>query len=247
MQITGQKYSKTQQGRYLATISRPLYPNEASTNRAQERVNAFINNNRDFESFRIAAREMELPIEKANDLELHEWSIPSLGQNSSLAALIRWAHTKAKIGVVAPTYYNVYKDRLNSGLVDEFIVPVVVYLGKKETDNLTRPSNKIAAKLILQKEKKAAIVSQKIKELHSLETIATTYGVSITALNIPTINVEKKYFKNLQQEPMVASVLAVTKEGELSRPIKGIKGVYIIEVEDRQPFGESSLEKDNMI
>ncbi|BDS11970.1 peptidylprolyl isomerase [Aureispira anguillae] len=238
IQITDRKFATKSEGVHIATITLPSLPSKKKSDALLARAKRFIQNNRTLNDFRKAAQQQNLSIGYAYDIAPNDYRVANLGANSSIAELIKWVHTEAKVGEVASKPYMTYNrwevfHNDSTKVVKEFIVPVLVFLGEEGKANLMTPNNKLIVKYLLRHEKKKALVASQIKGL-TLDEIAKLYNVPLN--NAKSFNVKASEFINWRFGAPVGAVVAISKKGEPSNPIKGKDGLYIIELESKEPL-----------
>ena len=195
----------------LATVSREIEPSEKSLN------NLFA----DVTKFELAAREADFTeLAKENNLEVRpvkeiqemEENIPGVGPQRRI---VQWA----------------FDEETENGEIkrfdvsDGYIIAQVTGVNKKGVKTVEAASSTVIP--ILQKEKKAAMIKEKISG-NSLEEIAQNNSTTVNTAN--AVNRNSPILPGVGNEPFVVGAAFGMPEGELSKPLTGQKGVFVVKV-----------------
>ncbi|WP_081211839.1 peptidylprolyl isomerase [Salegentibacter sediminis] len=198
----------------IATIAREIEPSERSRNNLFNEVT----------KFEIAAREGDfseqvksenLELRTVRDVKALEENIPGLGNQRRI---VQWAfEDEAKVG-------DVKRFDTSQGYV-------VAQLTAKRDAGLMSAENASSEVIpILTKQKKAEIIKNKISG-NSLEEIAAAQNSSVQSAN--AINLNSPTLPGAGSEPSVVGSVFAMEPGQVSKPITGEKGVYVVELLSR--------------
>ena len=99
--------------------------------------------------------------------------------------------------------------------------------------------------MVLMNEKKADIITEKMKGATSLDALAQT--LSGTVGEVQDLNYNEYYVQEIGVDPAVIGAIAggVT-EGQVSKPVKGLTGVYVVELTSKQVSDETSADLERV-
>jgi peptidyl-prolyl cis-trans isomerase D len=227
IQITDYKYETDKQGVRIAFIDQDIIPSPITTENKQREAIEFITNNRNDKDMRAAAKESGFSVIAASALEEGGFKIDGIGENSTSADIIRWAHDpETEIGEVTNRPYSVENEDLNC--TEKFVITSLVSRNEKGLASLDDPQVKGDVDRIIRNQKKTDLVKAKLSSLTSLDAIAGEYSlIKETATNVAY---ESAYLGTIGSEPKVVALAAVTEVGQMSAAIGGKEGVYVLEL-----------------
>lgn len=198
----------------LATINRKIEPSEATVNDLFAKVSKFeMDAIADVKNFGDVAKKSDLTVLRADNLKRNDEYIIGLGNNRQI---VQWLFQEdAKVG-------DIRRFSSNGAYI-------VAQLTKKGEEGITSPQEATPfVKPILVRQKKATILAEKVKKGASLETVASDNKVEVKtatglSMNNPTIIGEGR-------EPRVVGTAFALKQGQISKPVEGENGVYVVEV-----------------
>ena len=195
----------------LATVARKIEPSEKTND-------AVFNAKQKFEiaaesgDFRALAKEKALDVKPVTFKELDE-NIPGIG---SQRQVVRWAfNDDTKVGD--------YKSFPITGL--GFIVVKLVDVNEKGLMSVDQARPKVSAEI--RKDKKAEMILPKFSS-GSLADIAKSQGQGQKTAN--GVRLKNPMLSGSGNEPKVVGAAFGLKQGEISKPIVGDNGVYVVEV-----------------
>lgn len=195
----------------IATLGRKI---EAS----EETIDAVFNAASKFEiaaqdgNFQEVAKTHNYVV-KPLTLNVLDENIPGLG---SQRPIVRWA----------------FEDGTKIGDFKRFTIPgggyAVVQMVKKNEAGFMTPENASATAMgAIRNQKKAEIIRAKISG-SDLNDIAKANGVSVSSAS--AVNMKNPTLAGAGREPLVIGTAFGLKEGEVSKPIDGARGVFVIKV-----------------
>ncbi len=197
----------------VATLAREITPSESSLNNLFNEVTKFELAARDGD-FENAAKEYNYDVRTVKDLEKLDQNIPGVGDQRRI---VQWAfEDDVKAG-------NVRRFELSNGYVVAQVTAV------KEKGLMTAEDASSIVLPILEREKKAAVIKKKISG-NSLQEIAQNQNVQ--AQNASSVNLQNPTLPGAGREPKVVGAGFGLEEGEVSEPITGDKGVYVIQLKN---------------
>lgn len=201
----------TQKAVQVATVSKEIEPSEETISDIFTETTKFQMATKDAD-FEATAKEKKYEVRPVNKLSELAENVPGLGLQRSI---VRWAfEEEAKIG-------DVKRFDVKDGYA------VVQLTGKevKGTRSVADASLIVKPKLI--KEKKAAMLKAKISAT-TLDEIAKNQSQTVKTAS--AINLKTPTISGAGTEPKVAGTAFMMEAGQVSAPIVGNSGVYVVEV-----------------
>lgn len=194
----------------LAIIARTVTPSSKTYSAIYNSAKQFIVANADEESLRAAAKEAGMALHPAFNLNKNTDKIDQL-KNSR--PIVRWAF-EAKEGQVS--------DVFECG--ESFVVAMLTDVHEGEY----RALDDVKGELIIKARnaKKAENLAAKVKGCATLEEAAEALGVAIE--HAENVRMSDYRFGNSGMEPAVIGAAMATADGEMSAPIEGIAGLFIV-------------------
>lgn len=195
----------------IATIARNIEPSEQSLNDLYTKVTSFEMAARD-KGFADVAKTENLEVKTVKDVKPLEENIPGLGPQRRM---VQWA----------------FEDGVKSGDINRFEIPGGYVLAqvtavKKEGVMSAEDASAVVTPILL-KEKKAALIKEKISG-SNLAEIAKNQNASVQNAN--AVNLKNPTLAGAGSEPEVVGAVFSLEPGEVSKPIAGEKGVYVVEL-----------------
>lgn len=196
----------------VATIARNIEASEKSINDLFTKVTKFEMNAKD-QGFNDVAKTDNFNVRTVRGMKALDENIPGVGPQRRI---VQWA----------------FEDETKAGDIKKFEVPggyvvaQVTAVKKKGTESVEDASAVVSP--ILMKEKKAKLIKEKISG-NSLEEIARSQNSSVQTAS--AINLKNPTLAGAGSEPEVVGAVFSQKVGEMSKPIAGEKGVYVVKVD----------------
>ena len=206
----------------IATIAREIQPSEASLNNLYTKVTKFEMDAKN-EDFISVAKKESLEVRTVKDVKPLEENIPGVGAQRRI---VQWA----------------FEDGIEAGDINRFEIPggyVVAQVTAVKKEGLMSAEDASATVTpILIQEKKAQLIKDKITG-NNLEQIAQSNNASVQTAG--AVNMKNPTLAGGGNEPEVVGAAFGLEPGQISRPIAGNRGVYVVEVTsvNRAPAMES--------
>lgn len=204
----------------LATFARLIDPSDATENTIFEKAETLTANLANGEKLEELAKKENYNVQSALNLKILEENIPGL---SGQRQIVIWAFAKER-ELGDSKRFDVDVDGKRSYVV-------VVLKGKSEKDGLVVNSeilSKIQPELI--NKKKSALITAKIKG-STLEEMAKNSNTTVSpALSV---TLASPLLTGVGNEPAVVGAMSTIKLNEVSKPIDGNLGVFVVKVTKR--------------
>lgn len=211
----GEEVKKVQ----IAKVVRLIEPSSETFSKVYAEVGTFYSENNTTEKF-------EKVIEDGKtvnvEVKVGDKTIPGL---ESPREMIRWAFNNEK-GAISP-------DPFQFG--NSF---VVVHLTEvKEEGVATMEQIALQVEAGAKKQKKATMFKEEMEGIHDLDELAEKIGTTVEAAN--NVNFAAYSVPEMGQEPQVVGVASTLQQGEMSTPVEGKTGVFVIYIEGKTPAKET--------
>lgn len=199
----------------IAKIIRNIVPSEQTINDIYTKASKFAGINNTIEKFELAAQKEGLQIQQSGNILSNSRTIPGV---NSAREIVRWAFN-AKKGEISIQPFQ-----------SENLYIITALKEIKEEGFATFESIKENIKPALINEKKAAILTEKIKEVNSSNLQELAQKLNTQIINANDISFSSYTLQNIGIEPTITAAAASLKKDEISKPLKGTNGVFVIKV-----------------
>ena len=200
----------------IAMIARRIEPSEQSLNDLYTKVTRFEMDAKN-SSFNDAAKEGNHEIRTVNNVNALDENIPGVGQQRRI---IQWA----------------FEDGIKAGDINRFELPtgyvVAQVTAVKKEGTMSAEDASATVTPILMREKKAEIIKKRISG-NDLQAIAQSQNASIETAN--SVNLKNPTIAGAGNEPKVVGAAFALEPGQVSSPIAGNRGVYVVELTAKNP------------
>jgi peptidyl-prolyl cis-trans isomerase D len=221
----------------VATLVRNVVPSTQTYQDVYTEASKFAGENTTKKEFDAAVAEQELN-KKVASVHENDRQINNLENSRSL---IRAAYD-SKVGklIEDPQGSTIFD------LGDNFVIATLVSATEEGIADFENVKERIVLNVI--KEKKGAMLVEKIKttmkEKSTIEALASELGTSVESAS--NINFNSLQIPDAGMEPKVIGTAAGMEPDELSEPVAGNKGVYIIEVTSVNQDTEENFEDEKL-
>lgn len=220
--------SKAEKQVQVATVERKIEPGSRTYQAIFAKANEFAGKYRTADEFDKGCKDLGLNKREADNLTESAKVIAGLDNPREL---VRWAY-KQKKGDITEKPFE---------LGDKFVVAKLAEIKEKGIAPLEQVKDQVQTAVI--KELKAKQFIDKINAAMSgnanIDALAAKLGVA--AGTTPNVNFASPYLQSLGFEPALAGTVSTLKQGQVSKPIKGESGVFVVMVEN---FTEPAPVKD---
>lgn len=205
----------------IATITREVLPSKATYADLFNQANSFSINVADMETFAAELTKNNLQ-QRSAILNETDNLVQGLDASRDLA---RWSQD-AKEGDVSEA-----KD------VDgAFVVAIVENVDAEGFSPLDKVRNRV--EFLARQEKKAAILSKELVDASEISALATKTGLTVENVNVTFAS---PAIAGIGLEPKVVGAAWSLTPGQLSQPIAGNNGVFVVSVDKKVDAGEPNL------
>ena len=227
----------------LAYISQSIIPSEETQSRKFDEASEFLSKNRSIEALSTAAASNNtISTQTSPSFKANDYILGNLGNGADAREIIRWAFdVNTETGTVSPAVYS-FQDQA------EYYVNKYVIAGLKNVQPAGMPSlanikDEIEAQV--RNQKKGEVIKSKITG-NNLSAIASQFSVDVE--EAADVTFESQFTQGLGNEPKVIAAAFKMGVNDVSQPIVGNSGVYVVSLKDKPaagtPFNIPQLRKE---
>lgn len=195
----------------IAVVDNTIEPSNATYTAEYSRASSFSINHQDMASFQDAGAEygvLKAPSIRKND--------PTIMGMENSRSIVQWAFN-AKVGQVSEVF---------DGLIDQYVVAVLTEVRPKGSLPFDLVKDQIRVAYL--DERKGELLAEKMSGKTDLQSLANEFGTQIQ----PIQNVKFASFSipGLGDELKLLGLAYSLEQGQISKPIIGKRGVYVIEI-----------------
>jgi peptidyl-prolyl cis-trans isomerase D len=195
----------------IATIARKIEPSQATIDKVFRDASNF-EISADKKDFAELATQNKYVARPVNSIKILDENIPGIGNQRQI---VRWS----------------FNDETEVGKIKRFNIPsgyaIVQLVAKHKEGLMSVEEATVTAMPVIRKEKKAAIIRNRIK-VNNLDDLAAAENTTVRTAS--AINMKNPTISGAGKEPFVVGAAFGLKEGQTSKLIDGNNGVYMIQV-----------------
>jgi parvulin-like peptidyl-prolyl isomerase len=197
----------------------PIEPSSRTSKTVFTEANQFLARSRDMESFSATARDMGLHIRQADFVYEMDVRLPGLPDARSL---VRWAYDRrTKVGDVSSEIYE-FEDR--------YVVAVLRQIRTKGVPSVEEIRTIPEVQHAVRNEKKAEILIERMNNtLRTNRSIVALENIGAEVETIEHLNFNAFSLGGRGFEPEVIGATFGTRENQVSNPIRGRSGVFVVQ------------------
>lgn len=205
----------------LAILERKVTPSNQSYSQLFNEAKQFAAASTDQKKFEELAKEKGYVIRPSAGLNKNSENVDMIPQSRQV---VRWAFENGK-GKVSDVFDC---DR------DTYVVAVVTEVNEKGFRSFEQVKPQLQAELV--KEKKADIIKKQLTDIlasnPTIEGLASSLDTDVKTA--PAVNFASFQFGDAGMEPYIVGKASVTEPGNLTTPLKGETGVFVLMPQDKQ-------------
>ena len=210
----------------LAVISREVMPSSRTQADIYAEAKKFAVENNTLEKMESAAKEGNLNLRSANNININATRINDVNQAREV---VRWAFEN-KAGTVS--------DVFECG--DKLVVAGINSVHEKGYKSVDDVKSRLMTEI--RREKKGDMLVEQMKGKTMEELAADNFATD----TVRGVNFNSTYAGSIGNEPALFAQVASAKEGELSQPIKGNMGAFVYKVISKTESSAPYNEKEEM-
>ncbi len=223
IEITGKKFIKNESGVKAAYISRRIEPSKMTQQAAKDKAVAVLQKAKSFAELTAMGGEQGFVVQTTTGLMANDYAIASMPSASGEDArnVIRWAfEEKVKEGAVSPEIF-VFRDPQGGFFDSKYVVAALKTIVPKGSANVATLKNLPEADTKVKNLKKGEYIKSKI-QTDDFSAIATQWNARQDTAKAVS------FMQSQSGEPRIQGVVFGLTPGQISKPIVGGTGVYLI-------------------
>jgi peptidyl-prolyl cis-trans isomerase D len=231
IEITGKKFTTNTASVKAAFISELIRPSKNTQQAVKDKALEMLNSVKSITELDAKASALNMKVEASQPLKAADFNLGLLGSGSDTRAIVKWAYDKdSKEGKVAKEVFTIAD--ANGGYFDsKYVLAGLRNINEKGAATVSSVKSNPSWELEVKNRKKAEVITAKLQGASDLAAAANSYGMVVdTAIQGTMMNVNTP--KGGPEPRVVGTVFALNK-GQVSKPIAGKTGVYMV-----QPLGD---------
>lgn len=196
----------------LAKVVRPILPSKETADAVFAKASSFYVANTTSEAFTKATEGKEYQKLISAEVKVGD---KGFGNMPNVRDIVKWAYNSEKGAIYEPNQF------------DNTII--VAHLSEVREEGIaTMDQVKIQVELGAKKKKKAAMFIEEMKGISNIDELATKVGSTVETAN--DVNFSAYAIQGMGQELRVSGMISTLKQGDMSVPIEGQTGVFVVQV-----------------
>lgn len=222
IEITGKKFIKNEASVKVATIGRKIEPSKNTQQAAKDKALAVLQSAKKLEDFVSAGGQQGFFIQNSPMLKENDYNVGNLGSGEDAREMVRWAfNEKTKLGVVSPELF-VFRDQTGGYFDSKYVVAALRTIVPEGKASLATLKSLQEAEVKVRNIAKGKFIAEKIKDNQDFSAIAAQWNARMdTVRNV-------SFLQTQAGEPRIQGTLFAMTAGQVSKPIVGTSGVYVI-------------------
>lgn len=206
----------------LASIAIPITPSQETQDNVYDSVSDLMENVRTIAELEKAVEGTDITLGTVGNLKENDYIFGTFGSDNTSRDIIKWAFEEdTDIGNVSPTIYT-YTDKINY-FNSQYVVAGLKSVSKPGLQSVAAVKDNAEAAAMTWK--KGQVLKGKISG-GDLNSIASEYGTTVASAK--DVKFRDTNVDGIGMEPAVLAAAFAQAEGDVSKPIVGNNGVYIV-------------------
>ena len=236
VQVTGVKTGKNEARIKVAFIRESLIPSQSTDKAAADAADGILLSSKNLEDLKKNAQAKGLAILPTQPFRINDQGIGNIGQSEGLRQVIRWAF-EAKPGERSNTTFGLREqgEVYNS----KYIVAALKNVIPKGVPSVNDLKEQLTP--YVKNRKKGEVLKSKITT-SDLNAIAAQFSTKIDTAKGVTFNATM--VPNLGGEAKVIGSVFTTEVGQVTKPVIGDNGVYVMKVTNKTTIENTAVDKN---
>lgn len=206
----------------VAYLTKNINPSEATVNGIYAQAQDFLTANKTLKSLEADATAKSLQLREGKDLTQNAARIEQLTNASPIVA---WAFNAGKVGETADKVFQVDENLPDGRKRSSYAIVALSEQKAKGIATVDNVRDRVKAEVL--KEKKAEKIMAKIGTPKDLNSLASTNGQQV--MSAAGVTFAAPSIENVGREPKVQAAALALKANEISKPIQGNMGVFVVQ------------------
>ena len=233
IKINNRQFNTNDRKYKVASLQQPIVPSTQTQDDMYDKVADILSNNKSYDALKaIVDTDALLQFETSKDIEADGFTVGTLDPDNTSRQIVKWAfNPSTELGDVSPEIYE-YTDKVNY-YDNKYVLATLKGIVPKGLLSVENARDQLYD-LVLNK-KKADLLMSRINSTN-LSALASEYGVAVdTATNV---NVAANFVPGLGTEADVIGKAFSLNANEVSGPIAGKSGVFVVSPVTKTPAGD---------
>jgi peptidyl-prolyl cis-trans isomerase D len=225
VEVTDKKYDSNVKGVKLGYLSEPIIPSEETQNKLYEEALTIASENRSVEDLKTTANQrMDLQLRTSDPLDKNAYQINGINSPDAARSIVRFIFDKkTTVGKISADVFIVEAEELFYNA--EYIIAGLSSIIPPGTPKLEDVRSIVRPEVL--KKRKGEVLANAMQG-KSLSDISATYDTPIDTVQAVGLNATQ--IPGLGEEPVITASLESLNQGQLSDPIVGNNGVYLLQM-----------------
>ena len=231
----GRKNGSNKEYVRLAYLSQPIIPSETTQDDLFQEVYQFVNDNgSSIDALKAAAESRGMTVETSPLFKKNDYNLNTLGTGQAARDIVRWAYdSNTGTGDVSPELYR-FQDQTTYHY-NKYVVAALKSIAPVGKPTLANMREDIYPMVMNQK--KAEMLKSTIGG-QDLVSIASSYDKEIEEAT--NVSFSTNFLPGSGNEPKVVAAAANLAVNQISAPIAGDGGIYVVQLKNKPPVGAAS-------
>ena len=218
----------------LAYLNQAIVPSEDTQDAEFTKVYNLVNGAKSIADLQKIASDNGLTVESSPLVKANDYIVGTLGSGQASREMIRWAfNADTDAGNVSPEVYT-YQDAVNF-YNNKYVIAALQTIQPEGMPSVTNIRDQIEP--LVMNQKRAASIKGAVQG-KDLNAVAGQYGATVeTAENV---NFNSAFVPGLGNEPKVIASAFNLNVNDVSAPIAGDNGVFVVQMTNKPAVGEPS-------
>ncbi len=245
VEVTDRKYINNEQAVKVGYISRYIVPSQETQKAIQLKALELAESYKKWDELVKAATQKypDIKVQTSNPVKRNDYFVSGLGGGNASRDLVRWAFgddsslEDPQTGDASPVIYRYqHPERL---YYEKFVVAGLKGIQKAGMPLLKDVKDEIEPDVVTWK--KAQLIAERVKGKSDLSTLAAQFQLQVdTALNV---KFSSSSVQGIGQEPKVIAAIFLTPLTQVSGPIIGDSGVFVVKPLEETPVPAMAVDQ----
>ncbi len=233
IELTGKKFLTNATGVRAAYLTQPIEPSTETQQIVKDEALKIVQSAKSLADLQSQSGQRNLPLQASPALKANDYALGTLGTGEDAREIIRWAFDeKTDQGSVGQEIFS-FRDPDGGYFDSKYVITALKNIIPQGPATVESLKANTRAEQEIKNRKKAEVIKGKIKNAKDLEALANEWEVTVDTATGTTML--QTFVPNGGSEPRVVGTAFSIKKGEISAPITGTGGVYVVKRTSDKP------------
>ncbi len=224
IEVTGKKFTTNQSGMQIASISERVRPSKSTQSAFRAKAEELASGSKTLQQLSEAAQKAGLQLVPSPPTRENDFQVGAVATGQEARDILQWAfNKKTSVGSVSKQIFTI-ADQTGGYYDSKYVVAGLKSVRPKGYARVADVKDMIETQVA--NRKRGEILAAKIQNAGNMEAVASQFGVQVDAAS--NVNLLSPTLGQSGYEPRVVGRALGLKDGEVSKPIIGNSGVYIV-------------------